>query len=384
MVMKPFEKRAYSFLLVLTVFSTIVFQLWRTLFNNFGVEVIELDSDAVGLIQAVREIPGFLSFLVIYLVLLIKEKWLALISAFVLCLGVAVTGYFPSKLGLLGTTLLMSIGFHFYETINQSLSMQYFSIENFTTATANLRRFGALAAIVTGICISALTRFLEFKELYLLFGLIGSAGVFISLTFLPDENKAPIQRKGLVLKKKYWTYYALVFLNGARRQIFTVFALFLLVKRHQISAGAVSLLFVLNNVVNFFIYPYVAKLINKWGEKLTLKIEYSSLFIVFLMYALLDHPVMALILYILDNFFYAFTMATRSYFQKIAAPEDLAPTAGVSFTINHIAAVVIPFIGGLLWLIDWRIPFLLGATFTMASLYLTKFVILGPTSHRLH
>ncbi|MBT5095029.1 MAG: MFS transporter, partial [Halobacteriovoraceae bacterium] len=361
MEMKVHEKRTYGFLLILTIFSTIVFQLWRTLFNNFGVDTIGLQSDSIGLVQAFREVPGFLALTAVYITLIIKEKWFGFFSAILLSIGVALTGYFPTKWGLVATTVLMSTGFHFYETVNQSLSMQYFSKLNFPSATANLRRYGALAAILTGIAITPLTKLLDFKTLYLIFGILGVLGTLFALKFLPDESKVPVQKKGLVFKKEYKIYYALTFLNGARRQIFTVFALFLLVQRHGMSATTISILFVLNNAINFFIYPQIAKIINRWGEKFTLKLEYLSLIIIFLMYALVDHPWAALALYILDNLSFGFSMATKSYFQKIADSADLAPTAGVSFTINHIAAVIIPYIGGILWLVDWRIPFYMAA-----------------------
>jgi len=374
MQMQPHEKRTYTFLLILTVFSTVVFQLWRTLFNNFSVETIQLDSASVGLIQTVREIPGFMAFLVVYITLVIKEKWLAFLSVIVLGIGVSLTGHFASKWGLVYTTFAMSVGFHYFETINQSLSMQYFSIENYTRGVANLRRFSALAAIFSGILITSLIEFLEFQTLYIVFGCIAIAGAFIALKYLPDEDKVPKQRKGIVLKKEYWLYYVLTFLNGSRRQIFTVFALFLLVERHGMSATTISILFVANNVINFFIYPFVAKFINRWGERKILRIEYISLITVFLMYALVDYPMAALCLYLLDNLCYAFSMATKSYFQKIADPKDLAPTAGVAFTINHIAAVIIPFAGGLLWLIDWRIPFVMGASIASISLLLTRYI----------
>jgi MFS family permease len=377
MKMQDHEKRTYTFLLILTIFTTIVFQLWRTLFNNFSVETIGMDSAAVGLVQTVREIPGFMAFFVVYIILIIKEKWVAFISVLIMSIGVAITGFFPSKTGLLLTTLLMSIGFHYFETINQSLSMQYFSKKNFTTATANLRRYGALASIIVGIFITSLTTVLTYKQMYLFFGCLGVIGVFYALKFLPDEEKAPQQTKGLVFKKEYWLFYTLTFLNGARRQVFTVFALFLLVQRHEVTATTISILFVLNNIINFLIYPYIAKLINHWGEKKTLRLEYISLIAVFLMYAFIDHAYAAFALYILDNICYGLSMATRSYFQKIANPSDLAPTAGVSFTINHIAAVIIPFAGGLLWLIDWRIPFVMGAVIASVSLYLTRYLIIN-------
>ena len=44
----------------------------------------------------------------------------------------------------------------------------------------------------------------------------------------------------------------------------------------------------------------------------------------------------------------AMAIALKSYLKKIADPADMAATAGVSFSINHIAAVVLPFALGLL------------------------------------
>jgi hypothetical protein len=40
----------------------------------------------------------------------------------------------------------------------------------------------------------------------------------------------------------------------------------------------------------------------------------------------------------------------------------------VGFTINHIAAVFLPAIGGFLWVVDYRIPFFGGAAMAAISL----------------
>ena len=53
-------------------------------------------------------------------------------------------------------------------------------------------------------------------------------------------------------------------------------------------------------------------------------------------------------LFVLDHLFFGLRMALKTYFQKISAPEDIAPTAAVAFTINHIAAVFLPVLLGLL------------------------------------
>ncbi len=94
------QNPAYIFLIVLTISCTVGLQVWRTLFNNFAVEVAHLDGSHVGVIQSVREIPGLLAFVIVYLLLYIKEHRLAAVSILFLGVGVALTGIFPSFVGL--------------------------------------------------------------------------------------------------------------------------------------------------------------------------------------------------------------------------------------------------------------------------------------------
>jgi hypothetical protein len=70
--------------------------------------------------------------------------------------------------------------------------------------------------------------------------------------------------------------------------------------------------------------------------------------------------------------FFALAIAMNTYFQKIASPEDIASSAGVSFTINHIAAVVIPAALGLVWIVSNAAVFLIGACFAVCSLLLSQ------------
>jgi hypothetical protein len=76
-------------------------------------------------------------------------------------------------------------------------------------------------------------------------------------------------------------------------------------------------------------------------------------------------------LYIVDHFFFALAIAIKTYFQKIADPADIASSAGVSFTINHIAAVVLPAALGIIWLTSPAAVFLAGAGLAGFSLLLS-------------
>ncbi|MCB1639515.1 MAG: MFS transporter, partial [Thiothrix sp.] len=178
--------------------------------------------------------------------------------------------------------------------------------------------------------------------------------------------------------RRYWLYYALVFMSGARRQIFVVFAGFLMVERFGYDVSEIALVFLLNGVLNMLFAPRIGKLILHWGERKTLTVEYIGLILIFLAYAVVNNPWIAIALYVLDHLFFSMAIAMKTYFQKIADPKDIAPTSGVSFTINHIAAVALPAAYGLLWLISPALVFVTGALLAGGSLLLARLVPLTP------
>ncbi|MBW1693112.1 MAG: MFS transporter, partial [Deltaproteobacteria bacterium] len=120
------QNTMYRFLMILTISSTMGLQTWRTLFDNFAVKAAGLDGNHIGMIQSIREVPGFLALLVVFVIMIIKEHRLSALSILILGIGVSATGLFPSYAGLLFTTLIMSFGFHYYEITNQSLTLQHF------------------------------------------------------------------------------------------------------------------------------------------------------------------------------------------------------------------------------------------------------------------
>jgi hypothetical protein len=364
----------FRFLAILSIAATVGLQAWRTLFNNFAVEIVHLDGNHIGIIQSVREIPGFLALLVIYIILIIKEHKLSALSIAILGIGVGLTGYFPSYIGLIITTLIMSFGFHYFETTNQSLTLQYFDKNTSPLVIGKLRSYGAATNIAVGIFIFLVSYILSYKSTYILVGiLIFIAGIW-GFRQNPTREGMTVQHKKMVLKSKYWLYYALTFMSGARRQIFVAFAVFLLVKKFAFSIQEITLLFVLNNTVNYFLNPLIGKAIVRFGERKVLSLEYFSLIIIFIGYAFVESKLIIAVLYILDHIFFNFSMGIRTFFQKIGDDKDIAPSMAVGFTINHIAAVVIPAIGGLMWIVDYRIPFIAGAIMSGISLSLVQFI----------
>ena len=364
----------FRYLIILTMASAVGLQAWQTLFNNFAVEVAGLEGKHVGVIQSVREIPGFLALLAIYVMLIIKEHKLSALSILLLGIGLGVTGIFPTFAGLMIATLISSFGFHYYETTNMSLTLQYFNQQQAPWVFGRQYSMAAASNIGIGLFIYMISFFLNYSQTYMVIGLF-IVGVAIWGFFQkPEQTDIPPQRKKMVLRKKYWLFYFLTFMAGARRQIFIAFAVFLLVKRFEYSVQEVTILFVANNVIKYYLSPLIGKSIVRFGERKVLSLEYASLIFVFLAYAFVDSRLLVAGLYVLDHIFFSFAMAIQTYFQKVADPRDIAPSMAVGFTINHIAAVVLPTLGGLLWMVDYRIPFIAGAVMSAVSLMAVQLI----------
>jgi len=364
----------FRYLAVLTIASMAGLQTWRTLFNNFAVDIAHLEGNQIGMIQTFREIPGFLALLAIYVMLIIKEHRLSALSILILGIGLTSTGFFPSYQGLIMTTMVMSFGFHYFETTNQSLTLQYFDTNTSPWVFGKLRSLAAASNITIGLLILFVSPLLTYKQMYLYFGLLIISMALWAFMQNPTNKDIPVQHKKMILKKKYWLYYFLTFMAGARRQIFVAFAIFLLVKNFNFSVQEITILFIINNIINYFLSPFIGKMIIRHGERKVLSAEYGSLIFIFIAYAYTDSKLVVAILYILDHIFFNFSMAIRTYFQKIGDHADIAPSMAVGFTINHIAAVIIPAVGGMLWMIDYRIPFIGGAIMSIISLIATQFI----------
>ncbi|MBY7729254.1 MFS transporter [Vibrio splendidus] len=373
-------KTPQNFLLLISIVVPIAFSSWMALLNNFVIEKANFDGADIGLLQSVREIPGFLAFTVVFVLAFIREQRFMLISLAMLTVGTAITGLFPSLTGLLLTTILMSTGFHYFETLKQSLSLQWLSKEEAPEMLGKMISVGALASLITygSIWVMLEQLKLDFAWVYGITGSIGFVLVLVMTFGFPEFQTKTQQNKKLVLRKRYWLYYALTFMSGARRQIFTVFAGFLMVEKFGYSAADVTLLFLINYLFNFLFAKRIGRFIGVVGERKALIFEYVGLIGVFVGYGLVQSAEWAAALYVVDHLFFALALAIKTYFQKIADPADMASTAGVSFTINHIAAVVIPVVFGVIWLSSPATVFYIGAAMAAVSLALSLNIPKAP------
>ncbi|WP_438987002.1 MFS transporter, partial [Marivivens donghaensis] len=376
----PVWRRPIALLFLMAMGMPVAFSIWSALLNNFVVEVANFQGDDIGLLHTVREIPGFLAIGVILILMVMREQVLGLSALLLLGVSTAMTAWFPTLGGILMITTFSSIGFHYFETVNQSLQLQWIDKAKAPQTLGWLMSAGSAATLVAYLLVVMTWKSfdLSYNTVYLISGGFTALVAIYCIVAFPQFEAPNPQIKKFILRRRYGLYYALQFMAGARRQIFVVFAGFMMVERFGFEVHEVTSLYLVTLIANMLIAPVLGKVVHLWGERRALVFEYTGLICVFLAYGGVYWfgwgVAVAAALYVVDHIFFGLALALKTYFQKIADPADIAPTAAVAFTINHIAAVFLPVLLGLLWLYSPFAVFILAACMAFVSLCLSLLI----------
>jgi MFS family permease len=378
-------RRLFRTLAIASFFLYLGFNVWRAVFNNFAVEEIGVSATQIGVIQALREVPGLLGFTLGFLALVFSEMRIMGISVLILGVGLVISGMSDMVSVLILGTLLMSIGFHWFYPSGNSLVLMGMGKDVAPTVLGRLRSISAFAAVVGTLVVWIFIDGIDFGPINIpAWGyrttLIAMGGVVMagSLFTLRDNLQKGTQRekRKVIFRREYWLYYTLTFMMGSRRHIFTTFAIFLLVQVYGISVRETATLFLINNLLNTYAGAQLGKLVARFGERKVLTFNFVGLIGVFLGYAFVPYLPVLFALFVLDNIFFGFNLAIESYFQKIAfSPQEITSNVSMSQTINHVSALIVPVLGGLLWeQIAPAATFLAGVFIAVISLVLVQFI----------
>jgi len=373
------NRRLLIFIILSNFLLNFGFQVWQTLFNNFAVEELTAGPAAVGLIQAVREIPGLLGFVIAFLALLMSEVRLMGLSIVAMGIGVLLTGQANSVPTLLTTTFIMSLGFHFFMPSSSAVVLMIMKHEDTPRTLGNLGSLGSLASVVGTGAVLLLATPMGYRNLFAAVGVLVILGGLLLLPFGSRQASLPQGRK-VRLRRRYWLYYVLSFLLGSRRHIFTTFAVFLLVQEYRVSVQTTAMLFLVNSIINVLTLRWTGQLVGKIGERTAMTITFGSLAVIFIGYAYIQVLPVLFGLFILDNIFFGFNVSLSSYFQKIAVShEEITSNLSTQQAIEHIAAITVPLIGGTVWEVYGRqAPFLFGVVIVLVGLVLAQLMRTAP------
>jgi predicted MFS family arabinose efflux permease len=373
------NRRMLVYLVVSNFMLYFGFRVWQAMFNNFAVEEMGMGPGSIGWIQAVRELPGLMGFLIGFLALFLSEVRIMAWSVIVLGVGTFMTGQAANIPLLLVSTLVMSFGFHFFYSSNNAVVLMAVEKQHTPRTLGQLSSLGAIAALAATGAVYLLAGPWGYRRLFLVVGGLVAVGGLLLLPLGGAKEGLPPHRQ-IVLRRRYWLYYALTFLMGSRRHILTTFAIFLLVRKYGISVQTTATLFLVNSLINTYTLQLVGRLVGRLGERLMLSLASGTLVFVFLGYAYVTYLPALFVLYVMDNILFGFNLALTTYFQKLAlTPEEVTSNLSLGQTIEHIAAVVVPVMGGTVWeRFGSQAPFLVGVGIVLVSLMLTQFIRTPP------
>ena len=201
---------------------------------------------------------------------------------------------------------------------------------------------------------------MQYRLFFVAAGLVSVAGGLMVFRILPTAKT--LEKARLVFRRRYGVYYALSFLEGARRQIFLTFAPFALVKIFGLDVTMIALLMFVSRALTFLSSPYLGKLVDRIGPRTMLKLSYILMIGDLLGYAYIRNVPLLLALYLLNSVLMIISMISRTtYINGLSSSDDLTPSLAMGQTMDHVAAVTLPLTGGVLWeTFGYEATFLIG------------------------
>jgi predicted MFS family arabinose efflux permease len=304
-------------------------------------------------------------------------------------LGMVISGWSPGLGVLVVGSLVMSIGFHFFYPSNSSVVLMGVGKDQAPRWLGRLGSVSAFSAVVGTLVVWFFVDGFQlgpvtfpawgYRTTLYVTGAVVIAGSFFAMRNGRRHGRQREKRK-VIFRREYWLYYLLTFMMGSRRHIFTTFAIFMLVQVYGISVRETATLFLINSLISTFALAQLGKLVARFGERKVLTFNFAGLIGVFLGYAFVPILPVLYALFVLDHIFFGFNLAIDSYFQKIAhSQEEITSNVSMAQTINHVSALVVPILGGILWeQVAPAATFLAGVVIAIISLVLVQFIRTGP------
>ncbi len=346
-------------MLLATLFFGAVAGIFTSTLNNYLAEVHGFDAGSRGWLELPRELPGFLIFFVMGLLLVrLRESRIAVLAMVLTAAGALGLGFLSSGMVLLVLVIVIwSLGDHIIFAVEGPLGLKL------AKRGGEGRRLGQLGGArnlgtILGVSVVWLLAKLV-GDRYDLFYLLGAvfaalAGFFYWKLQLGQED--PPSRR-LVYRREYRIFYAISALFGIRKQIFLVFGTWVLVSLHAVPVATIALLYFIAATLGVIMRPLLGDVIDWLGERTVLAADELLLLAVCLVYAfasdVLPQPWDLRVLYgayVLDHVLFALRVARTTYLKKIAVdPADITPTVSLGITIDHAVAMSLPVLSGWIW-----------------------------------
>ncbi|PJA73977.1 MFS transporter [bacterium CG_4_9_14_3_um_filter_65_15] len=392
MIGRRLPRGDFLMLLMATLSFGAVSGIFTSTLNNYLSDVHLFTAENRGWLEFPRELPGFLIFAVMGMLLLrLRESRIAAVAMVLTAAGALGLGFLAR-----GTTVLVlsivvwSLGDHIIFAVEGPLGLKL------ATRGGEGRRLGQLGGarnLGTIVGVSLVWVLAHFwGDRYEIFYLLGAmfaviTGVFYLQLHLGHQD--PPSRK-MVFHREYRLFYAISALFGIRKQIFLVFGSWVLVSLHQVPVSTMALLYFIASVLGVVMRPLLGDVIDWVGERIVLAADEVLLLLVCLIYAfasaLLPAPYDLWLLYgayVLDIVLFALRVARTTYLKKIARdPADITPTISLGITIDHAVAMTLPVLSGWIWdRFGFQYVFLMAGAVAVAGFFICLRIRIPESPH---
>lgn len=398
------SQRDWFVFTLLTFLFSFGFAIYAGIFQNFLKDQMNATAALqLGQLEALREVPGLLAALTAGTLIAIAETRVAGLGLLITAIGIGLTGLMSSYAALIAVTVFWSVGFHLYASVSPAIIL---TLARGKEGGRHLGRMSAVGAVATLAALGFAwllekgMRALHFNlhAIYLDSFYIAGACIFLSALLCMSLSRHAAShgpRARIILRREYGLFYLLTFLEGCRRQIFSIFASFALILIYRVPLRHMLLLQFINAIMITITAPYIGKLVDRRGERGPLTFYSIGLIVVFLGYATtkslvvwLGYPETSAVwalyaLFLIDNVLFSFGVGFTTYLHRIVRPNELTPCLSMGVTMNHIAAVTVPVGGAWLWdhFQNYQVPFWVGVVIACVSLFATRWLPQGVVPH---
>jgi len=366
------RQRAFIFLLIATVLTSLAAGLSEGVYSNFYYEVYDVTARQRGFIEFPREIPGLIAVVIISMMSFLGEIRLAIIAQILSIIGLILLGVFTPPFSIMLVFLFInSMGMHLYMPLKDSIGLNIIGSEN------TGRKFGLLNGIRTGAgFVAALAIFLGFRHGFFSFShniirnfliatLFFAAVVLILIKIRKMIGDPAISTgKGKILfRKEYKFYYLLASLHGAHKQIASVFGPWVLIAILSRQADTMAFLSMIGMFLGIFFIPMAGRLTDRFGVRSMMFVEGFSFIGIYVLFgvfsagltsgsiAAVGIPIIIVyILFIFDRMTMQLGMIRALYLRTIAVDKsEIAPTLSTGMSLDHAISIICAFLGGIVW-----------------------------------
>ena len=333
--------------------------IFETTFNNFLNDVFDLKANTRGFLEFPRELPGFLTALFAGMLFFLPETMIAAFCALTIgvgMIGIAIWG--QSWMWMITFMIIWSSGMHLMMPIRSSVTMYLADPDKKGRRLGQVTGAGLFATLVGCGLVWIGMKYLDigYSLMFIVGGVSAIVGaVAFAVMRLPEAH---LKRPSFVWNKKYWLFYILAALFGARKQIFITFGPWVLVRVFDQPAYIIAQLWMVSGILGMFFNPALGRIIDRFGERKVLIVDSILVFLVCMGYGLshlLSDAGIALgllyVCYVGDHLLFGVNMARSTYLSKIVVKqEDIAPTLSLGISVDHAVSMTVPALGGIMWM----------------------------------